>query len=296
MKKRISNIWFTGCGGCTHTFLDLGEDLFSLIDKGVEFVYNPLLIDERQFKEIDIAFVEGGIRRKDEERSLRELRKKTSILVACGMCAVDGGVSSLGNLYSLKELYATIMGRVDVVGELPSLENPMFELIDRVKPVDYFVDVDYYLRGCPPPQSILGNVLSSLVDEKEPDRYTSIVCRECSRKIVGRKASLSRGFGRAPDPGICLLDQGYLCLGSITRNGCGAVCTLSGMPCIGCRGPSDHLYSRDDLSASVIKMLSARMGQPEETIEEVLGDVIFAFYSAIFRGEVSRTREISRFI
>jgi len=43
-------------------------------------------------------------------------------------------------------------------------------------------------------------------------------------------------------------------------------------------------------------MLSARMGQSEETIEEVLGDVIFAFYSAIFRGEVSRTREISRFI
>jgi len=68
------------------------------------------------------------------------------------------------------------------------------------------------------------------------------------------------------------------------------------MPCIGCRGPSDYLYRRDDLSGSVIKILSARMGQPEEHVEEVLADVIFAFYSSIFRGEVSRTRKISRFI
>ncbi len=296
MKKRISNIWFTGCGGCTHTFLDLGEDLFSLMEKGVEFVYNPLLIDKRQFKEIDIAFVEGGIRRKDEERALRELRRKAAVLVACGMCAVDGGVSSLGNLYSLKELFSTIMGRVDAVGKLPSLENPMFELTDRVKPVDYFVDVDYYIRGCPPPQPVLGNVLSSLVEETRPDRYTSVVCRECSRKIIGRKTPLSRGLGRAPDPEVCLLDQGYLCLGSITRSGCGAVCTLSGMPCIGCRGPSDYLYKRGNLSNSVIKILSARMGQPEEHVEEVLGNVIFAFYSSIFRGEVSRTRKVSNFI
>lgn len=296
MKKRISNIWFTGCGGCTHNFLDLGEDLFSLIGRGTEFVYSPLLIDRREFEEIDIAFVEGGIRGKDEERTLRKLRKKSSTLLACGMCAVDGGVSSLGNLYSLKELYETIMGRVDAVGKIPTLENPMFELTERVKPIDYFVDVDYYLRGCPPPQPILRDVISLLVEEKELKRFTSIVCRECSRKIVGKRTPLSRGLGKAPDPGICLLDQGYLCLGSITRNGCGAVCTLSGMPCIGCRGPSDHLYNRRDLSNAVIRILSARMDQPEEKVKEILGDVIFAFYSSIFRGEVSRTRKVSRFI
>jgi len=296
LKNKISNIWFTGCGGCTHTFLDLGEGLFSLMDKGVEFVYYPLLIDKREFEEIDIAFVEGGIRRKDEERTLRKLRKKATTLVACGMCAVDGGVSSLGNLYSIKELYDTIMGRVEAVGKLPSLEKPMFELTELVEPIDYYVDVDYYIRGCPPPQPVLGNVLSSLTEEREPHRFTSIVCHQCSRKIIGRKTLLSRGLGRAPDPGVCLLDQGYLCLGSITRNGCGAVCTLSGMPCIGCRGPSDYLYKRDDLSSTVVRILSARMGQAEKRVEEVLGDVIFAFYSSIFRGEISRTREISRFI
>jgi F420-non-reducing hydrogenase small subunit len=296
LKKRISNIWFTGCGGCTHTFLDLGEKLFSLMDRGVDFVYYPMLIDKKEFEEIDIAFVEGGIRSKDEERTLRKLRKKASTLVACGMCAVDGGVSSLGNLYSLKELYDTIMGRVDTVGKTPSLENPMFELTERLKPIDYFVDVDYYVRGCPPPRSVLGNVLSSLVEGREPDRFTSIVCNQCTRKIIGKKAPLSRGLGRAPDPEICLLDQGYLCLGSITRNGCGAVCTLSGMPCIGCRGPSDYLYKRGDLMSAVIRILSARMGEPKENVEQVLGDVIFAFYSSIFRGEVARTRKVSRFI
>jgi hypothetical protein len=68
------------------------------------------------------------------------------------------------------------------------------------------------------------------------------------------------------------------------------------MPCIGCRGPSDYLYKRDDLSGTVVRILSARMGQAEKSVEEVLGDVIFAFYSSIFRGETSRTREISKFI
>jgi len=104
VNKRISNIWFTGCGGCTHTFLDLGETLFTLIEKGAEFVYYPLLIDKREFEEIDIAFVEGGIRTRDEERTLRKLRKKASTLVACGMCAIDGGVSSLESILIERDL------------------------------------------------------------------------------------------------------------------------------------------------------------------------------------------------
>jgi hypothetical protein len=46
------------------------------------------------------------------------------------------------------------------------------------------------------------------------------VCNEC--RFVGKD---------------CLLEKGELCLGPITLGGCGAICTASGYPCEGCRGP-----------------------------------------------------------
>jgi coenzyme F420-reducing hydrogenase gamma subunit len=51
------------------------------------------------------------------------------------------------------------------------------------------------------------------------------------------------------------LSLGTLCMGFFTRGGCKAACTAGGLPCWGCRGPSD----------SVIKKIGAG-----ETIEEVM--------------------------
>ena len=39
------------------------------------------------------------------------------------------------------------------------------------------------------------------------------------------------------DPTQCLLAQGLLCLGIVTRKGCGAACINGNMPCTGCMGP-----------------------------------------------------------
>jgi len=36
---------------------------------------------------------------------------------------------------------------------------------------------------------------------------------------------------------ICLVSQGVMCLGLITKGGCGAACLQGGLPCWGCRGP-----------------------------------------------------------
>ena len=46
-------------------------------------------------------------------------------------------------------------------------------------------------------------------------------------------------------PEICLINQGYLCVGSSTRGGCRALCTRPGHPCVGCRGPSDVFIEKD---------------------------------------------------
>jgi len=73
------------------------------------------------------------------------------------------------------------------------------------------------------------------------------VCQDCGRKKVKdlRPAELL-GFqqGRVL-PDICLINQGYLCIGTSTRGGCGAPCTRAGHPCVGCRGPSDVFIAKD---------------------------------------------------
>ena len=54
-------------------------------------------------------------------------------------------------------------------------------------------------------------------------RHRSILCTECNRKIV--PAKLDRLYGiyeREPDPEFCLVSQGFICLGLLTRDGCGA--------------------------------------------------------------------------
>jgi F420-non-reducing hydrogenase small subunit len=46
-------------------------------------------------------------------------------------------------------------------------------------------------------------------------------------------------------PDVCLINQGYLCVGTSTRGGCRALCTRPGHPCVGCRGPSDALIEKE---------------------------------------------------
>ncbi|HNT33786.1 MAG TPA: oxidoreductase, partial [bacterium] len=53
------------------------------------------------------------------------------------------------------------------------------------------------------------------------------------------------------DPERCFLDQGFLCLGPVTRCGCDSACINGNMPCSGCLGPLDGIrdYGAKALSA-----------------------------------------------
>ena len=108
-----------------------------------------------------------------------------------------------------------------------------------------------------------------------PDFKASMnVCQECGRqKMKDMKPAHLTGFQKGEVlPDICLINQGYLCVGSSTRGGCRALCTRPGHPCVGCRGPSDALIEKDSVAwlESIQRVFSALTNIPPEEVREAL--------------------------
>jgi len=175
--------------------------------------------------------------------------------VAAGSCAVTGGITALANLAApdaiLQEIYVCSISTVNPAGVLPrekfaapegELSLPGFQ--PRVRALDEVVPVDYYLPGCPPAPAGIGAVIRSLLTGPLPEPGATVgaadstVCRDCLR--VRREKKIARFYRLheiIPDEENCLLEQGLICLGPVTRSGCGASCLKANMPCRGCYGP-----------------------------------------------------------
>lgn len=208
MKRRIGFFDFTGCEGCQLTVLNLEDTLLDLLD----------LVEIVEFREVmsggggelDIAFVEGSICRPDEVERLQAIRSRSQTLVALGACADTAGVNALSHFRDLRQL------RQAVYGEHPQPAG-------RPRPLNAVVTVDCRVPGCPIDGQEFLSVLKALLMGKPPELPAYAVCVECK-------------LAELP----CTFDQGIVCLGPVTRAGCGALCLLGGDRCRGCRGLIDN--------------------------------------------------------
>lgn len=286
---KVSIISLTCCAGCVSSFLNAGEALVDILSSDFDIVYSPTFMDLKEIPEVDLAIVEGGVRTEADENLIRQVRAKSKILIALGICATHGGVTSLGNLTSVKKLLEKKYSLLEST-KLP-------ELTDLMYPICNFVDVDYYVPGCPPMPMLIVHTLKSVVSLKLPLRHTSVVCIECRRKIIPKKLDRLYGiYEKESDPELCLVSQGFVCLGSVTREGCGAPCPRAGFTCFGCRGPADSLLYRErDIYNLLVKVVSARTSIPEETVKEELYRNPFIFHTFIF-SKLERTKARERVI
>ena len=205
-KIRIGVFDFTGCEGCE---LQLANKENSLVD----FL---ALLDVVSFREVssdrgddyDIALVEGSITREDEVERLKKIRKRAKILVALGSCACFGGVNHLKNKFPLREVVREVYGkdRVDT---------------GKVRAIGDVVKVDLQIPGCPVSKEEVEKIVVDIVNEAEIKFPKYPVCVECRQKL-----------------NTCVFDLGRICLGPITRAGCGAPCPSGKVGCLGCRGPA----------------------------------------------------------
>jgi F420-non-reducing hydrogenase small subunit len=279
--NRFAVLQLSGCAGCEVSLLNAGEwmDRFQL-------VYMPLVISAYDVPQVDLLLVSGGVRTDEDLHNLlrcaeRGAKQGAQRVVAVGTCAISGGVASLGDRDDVRDLFIDQASRRHVPRLLP-----------RCHPIDAFVDVDCYLPGCPPTPRLFMALLGEPADFHPP----RIVCHECGRKKVRdlRPRELL-GFQQGQVlPEICLVNQGYLCIGTSTRGGCGAPCPQAGHPCVGCRGPSDALVEKESSAwfSSIKRVFASMTDIPEPEVDAALRSPQLSLFLFQFSDYVDRGRSL----
>jgi len=209
-KPKVAFFDFSCCEGCQLTVTNCEDELLDLVSH-IDIVNFREVMTERS-DDYDIAFVEGSCTREEEIPRLEKIRKQASIVVALGACACIGGVNCLKNFHNLEDVRQIVYG-----------EKAHYFSTFEARPIDQVIHVDYYLHGRPIDRKEFLALVKCLLRGIKPHLPNHPVCVECKLK-----------------ENVCLYTQGKLCLGPITRAGCGAICPEFGDSCVACRGLVDN--------------------------------------------------------
>jgi F420-non-reducing hydrogenase small subunit len=307
-KKKVAIVSASGCRGCEHAILNVHHQIQSL-SRWIDIVYWPYLLGSGQdeldaLDAIDVCFFAGAVTTEAERAMAEQLRSKSDAMVACGACAAFGGMPGLANMKK-KDDRADNSADAEVSDEtlLPKVEH-------RVASLDQVVAVDYVIPGCQPTQSLLWAGIQALTCGPRSQSKLSFaaarlpvglaqaitagvappkgscfagdkaVCASCSRVKEEKKfKSAVRPYEKYEESGRCLLEQGLVCLGISTREGCGGLCTGVGAPCRGCFGKPEAVYDPGAKMVSAISSTFASENKAEiENMAAVLKDLTGTFY------------------
>lgn len=307
-NKKLAIFTATGCRACENAILDIHYQVNSL-SPYADIIFWPYVSgsgwsDLEKQDRVDICFFAGAIRTGDDRKAALKLREKSRIMVACGACAAFGGIPGLVNMPQRSE-ESDHPQRTNDNGqqtgeakkpELPPVEPGVLALPQTVK-------VDYIVPGCPPTQNFLWAAIQSLVcDGRSPTRLSfaasrlseavaqattsgilppkgsifaggKAVCATCSRvKEEKRFETYKRPYEAYEASGRCLLEQGLVCQGITTREGCGGLCTAVGQPCRGCFGKAEAVF---DPGAKMVSAIGSTFDSDDaEEISALVDDFV----------------------
>jgi F420-non-reducing hydrogenase small subunit len=284
-KKKVAIFAASGCRGCEHAILDVHQQVQSFTP-WMQIVFWPYLLgsDPQALADlgaIDVCFFAGAVTTAAERAMAQQLRAKAQVVVACGSCAAFGGMPALMNLKQRATgdgPSGRAIGKDDGSPALPVAEH-------RVAALEQVVAVDYGIPGCQPTQPLLWAAFQALVcgpravsrlayaSSRLPAGIANAVtagiappkgaffagenavCASCSRIKEEKKIkSVIRPYEKYEESGRCLLEQGLLCMGIATREGCGGLCPSVGQPCRGCFGKVEAVY---DPGAKMVSALGS---------------------------------------
>ena len=281
-KIKLAIYWAAACGGCDVSLLDTHERILTIGDMA-DIVMWPIASDGKEKDieamndgDITVSIISGAVRNSENEHMVKLLRKKSKIVVCYGTCACFGGSPALANLVTggadeiLDYVYAKTTSsasfQADYHADKPVIPQTSYQapegeltiptLYNTVKTLDQVIDVDYFVPGCPPLPETISQMLKAVMDFAYNDVplppkgtmigvTTKTLCEECPRKKENaRITKICEPHEVDVKEGVCLMDQGILCLGPATVGGCGARCTKVGQPCRGCYGPTEHVQEQ----------------------------------------------------
>ncbi len=207
---RVVVVGLASCFGCQLQITNAEPYLMQILGQ-IDLQYWQLVSSEEMPDEFDVAIIEGAVTTREAEDTVRAIRDKAAHVMAIGACATTAGVTGMAA--------PQLDGRIGEVyrGAAPESSG---ELI-APRPVSAVIDVDSEVRCCPiDPMDFVAALQRALFGSNRlPDTRT--LCSDCKRNETE-----------------CFYNQGVLCLGLVTRAGCGARCVNLGRPCNGCAGLS----------------------------------------------------------
>jgi F420-non-reducing hydrogenase small subunit len=278
-KPKLAMYWAASCGGCEIALVNINDRLLDL-DAAFDFMFCPCLLDTKKAviealpdRSIAITLFNGAIRTGENEEMAHLLRRKSQLLIAFGSCAHEGCIPGLANLSSRQEMLRTVyldnasIDNPDEILPSPSSQLPEGTLIipamyDRVKTLSQVTTVDYFIPGCPPESHQVWAAIEAVMGGGALPPAGSVigagrlsVCDECERVKEDKQIKrFYRTWEITPVQEQCLLEQGLLCMGIATRDGCGAPCPKANMPCTGCYGPPEGV---SDQGAKMVAALGS---------------------------------------
>jgi F420-non-reducing hydrogenase small subunit len=286
-KPKVAFYWCASCGGCEEAVVDLNEDILKVVE-AVDIVFWPVALDFKKKdvqamgdREIAVSFINGAIRTEEQAEMVKLLRKKSGLIVAFGSCSHLGGIPGLANFWNRETIFTRVYKTVPSIANpdgivpqqktnIPEGELTLPEFFDTVKTLDQTIDVDSYLPGCAPPPDLIMNAVTAILEGKLPEKGAVLapeksLCDTCPRaETKPDKLSIKeikRPYEIIADPEKCFLEEGLICLGPVTRGGCGERCINANMPCRGCFGPTKEVI---DQGAKGLSAIESILGVEEE--------------------------------
>jgi len=209
-KKLVGLYGFTGCNGDQLTIIHSEDRLLEFFNSAQIQSFSLAKSDNVE-SNLDIALIEGSISNQEQADHVKSIRARTKYLVAIGNCSCYGGIQAMDlGSKGWDQRFQKVYGDGFFSSRTP-IES---------KPVDVFIDVDFYIPGCPIDADQFFYCFSHFLRDSVPVLPDYPVCAECR--------------WREND---CLLLKGILCVGPLTAGGCKARCPSHNLPCLGCWGP-----------------------------------------------------------
>lgn len=208
---RVVVVGLASCFGCQLQITNAEPYLLDVLGQ-IDLRYWQLASSEPMPSDFDVAIVEGAATTEEAVRTLREVRKVAKSVIAVGSCATTAGIPGMAA--------AGLAGNVERVYGSEGAPAACGDMIDPV-PVSACIDVDFEVLCCPIDTFDFIDVLQRAILGSNRLPRTSTLCGECKCNDRG-----------------CFFGRGQLCMGLVTRSGCGARCTGLGRPCSGCAGLS----------------------------------------------------------